>query len=123
MPIIMGRFSNGCLPSASTSPTARLPSAPPTPSSNFWRANGRRRRPPPDRLHWQVCPAKDKRRSMKVIIQLPCFNEEEALPTTLAALPRRLDGVDRVEWLIVNDGSRDRTVEVALAHGVDHVVD
>jgi glycosyltransferase involved in cell wall biosynthesis len=60
---------------------------------------------------------------MKVIIQLPCYNEEEALPATLATLPRTLAGVDVVEWLIVNDGSRDRTVEVALTHGVDHVVD
>jgi glycosyltransferase involved in cell wall biosynthesis len=60
---------------------------------------------------------------MKVIIQLPCYNEEEALPTTLAALPRALAGVDSVEWLVVSDGSSDRTVEVALAHGVDHIVD
>jgi glycosyltransferase involved in cell wall biosynthesis len=60
---------------------------------------------------------------MKVIIQLPCYDEEEVLPATLAALPRVLAGVDSVEWLIVSDGSRDRTVEVARAHGVDHIVD
>jgi len=59
---------------------------------------------------------------MKLIIQIPCLNEEASLPTTLAALPRTLPGIDRVEWLIVDDGSTDRTVEVALAHGVDHVV-
>jgi glycosyltransferase involved in cell wall biosynthesis len=59
---------------------------------------------------------------MKLIIQIPCLNEEASLPTTLAALPRTLPGIDRVEWLIVDDGSTDRTVEVARAHGVDHVV-
>ena len=59
---------------------------------------------------------------MKVIIQIPCFNEEQTLPETLADLPRELPGVDRVEWLIIDDGSTDRTVEVARAHGVDHVV-
>lgn len=60
---------------------------------------------------------------MKLIIQIPCFNEEKALPEALAALPRQVPGVDRVEWLIVNDGSTDRTVEVARANGVDHIVD
>ncbi|MBF2077101.1 MAG: glycosyltransferase family 2 protein [Synechococcales cyanobacterium T60_A2020_003] len=58
----------------------------------------------------------------KLIIQIPCYNEEETLGTTLDALPRHIPGVDHVEWLIINDGSRDRTVEVAKAHGVDHVV-
>jgi len=60
---------------------------------------------------------------MKLIIQIPCLNEEESLPEALAALPREIPGIDKVEWLIINDGSTDRTVEVALAHGVDHVVD
>lgn len=59
----------------------------------------------------------------KVIIQIPCFNEEKSLPITLADLPRTLPGVDRVEWLIINDGSRDKTSEVAKAHGVDHIVE
>src|SRR5919202_2467836 len=59
---------------------------------------------------------------MKLIIQIPCFNEEEQLPATLAALPREVPGVDQVEWLIVDDGSTDRTVEVARANGVDHIV-
>jgi glycosyltransferase involved in cell wall biosynthesis len=59
---------------------------------------------------------------MKLIIQIPCFNEEEQLPGTLADLPRELDGVDSVEWLIIDDGSTDRTIDVARAHGVDHVV-
>jgi glycosyltransferase involved in cell wall biosynthesis len=59
---------------------------------------------------------------MKVIIQIPCYNEEATLGLTVSELPRRLAGVDRVEWLIVNDGSRDRTIEVAKACGVDHIV-
>lgn len=58
----------------------------------------------------------------KVIIQIPCYNEEATLGLTLSELPRHLPGVDRVEWLIINDGSRDRTVEVAKACGVDHIV-
>ncbi len=58
----------------------------------------------------------------KLVIQVPCFNEEATLPATLADLPREVPGFDRVEWLVVDDGSTDRTVEVARAHGVDHVV-
>jgi glycosyltransferase involved in cell wall biosynthesis len=58
----------------------------------------------------------------KLVIQIPCYNEEDLLPVTLAALPREVPGVDVVEWLIVDDGSVDRTAEVARAHGVDHVV-
>jgi glycosyltransferase involved in cell wall biosynthesis len=59
---------------------------------------------------------------MKLIIQIPCFNEEQQLPATLSDLPRHLEGFDEVEWLIVDDGSTDRTIEVARAHDVDHVV-
>jgi glycosyltransferase involved in cell wall biosynthesis len=59
---------------------------------------------------------------MKLIIQIPCFNEEAQLPVTLSQLPREVPGFDTVEWLIIDDGSTDRTVEVARAHGVDHVV-
>ncbi|MGJ3250964.1 MAG: glycosyltransferase family 2 protein [Elainellaceae cyanobacterium] len=59
---------------------------------------------------------------MKLIIQIPCYNEEETLGVTLADLPRHIPGIDEVEWLIINDGSSDRTVEVAEAYGVDHVV-
>jgi glycosyltransferase involved in cell wall biosynthesis len=60
--------------------------------------------------------------TMKLIIQIPCFNEEAQLPLTLSHLPRHVEGFDTVEWLIVDDGSTDRTIEVARAHGVDHVV-
>lgn len=59
----------------------------------------------------------------KLVIQIPCYNEEESLGITLAALPRQIPGVDCVEWLVVNDGSDDRTVEIARRCGVDHVVD
>src|SRR3954469_14375862 len=59
---------------------------------------------------------------MKLIIQIPCFDEEDQLPGTLADLPRELPGVDTIEWLIIDDGSTDRTVEVAREHGVEHVV-
>jgi glycosyltransferase involved in cell wall biosynthesis len=59
---------------------------------------------------------------MKLIIQIPCFNEEQQLPVTLAALPRAVPGFETVEWLIIDDGSVDRTVEVARAGGVDHIV-
>jgi glycosyltransferase involved in cell wall biosynthesis len=59
---------------------------------------------------------------MKLIIQIPCFNEQDQLPTTLAHLPREIEGFDTVEWLIIDDGSTDDTVEVARSHGVDHIV-
>jgi glycosyltransferase involved in cell wall biosynthesis len=59
---------------------------------------------------------------MKLIIQIPCFDEEHTLPATLAELPREVPGVDEVEWLVIDDGSSDRTIEVARAGGVDHIV-
>jgi glycosyltransferase involved in cell wall biosynthesis len=59
---------------------------------------------------------------MKLIIQIPCFNEEQTLPETLADLPREIPGIDTIEWLVIDDGSTDRTVEVARAGGVDHIV-
>jgi glycosyltransferase involved in cell wall biosynthesis len=61
-------------------------------------------------------------RPVKLIIQIPCWNEEETLPVTLADLPREVPGIDVVEWLVIDDGSDDRTVEIARAHGVDHIV-
>jgi glycosyltransferase involved in cell wall biosynthesis len=59
---------------------------------------------------------------LKLIIQIPCFNEEGQLPVTLCHLPREIDGFDEVQWLIIDDGSSDRTVDVAREHGVDHIV-
>jgi glycosyltransferase involved in cell wall biosynthesis len=59
---------------------------------------------------------------MKLIVQVPCLNEEASLPETLRAIPRSIPGIDCVEVLIIDDGSTDRTVEVARAHGADHVV-
>jgi glycosyltransferase involved in cell wall biosynthesis len=59
---------------------------------------------------------------MKLIIQIPCFNEEGQLPLTLSRLPRAVAGFDVVEWLVIDDGSTDRTVEAARRCGVDHVV-
>ena len=50
---------------------------------------------------------------MKLIIQIPCLNEEATLPATLADLPREVPGFETVEWLIIDDGSTDRTIEVA----------
>ena len=58
----------------------------------------------------------------KLIIQVPCYNEEATLGDTLSALPREVPGIGVVEWLLIDDGSTDKTVEVAKAHGVDHIV-
>ncbi len=58
----------------------------------------------------------------KLIIQIPCYNEAETLAIALAALPRKLAGFDTVEWLIIDDGSTDDTVQVAREHGADHIV-
>jgi glycosyltransferase involved in cell wall biosynthesis len=59
---------------------------------------------------------------MKLVIQIPCLNEEAHLPATLADLPRQVRGFDDVEWLVIDDGSTDRTVEIARELGVDHIV-
>lgn len=59
---------------------------------------------------------------MKLIIQIPCYNEAETLAIALNALPRQVNGFDKVEWLIVDDGSTDDTISVARKNGVDHVV-
>lgn len=59
---------------------------------------------------------------MKLIIQIPCHNEAETLPRTLALLPRQISGIDIIETLIIDDGSTDKTVEVARAQGVNHLV-
>mgnify|MGYP006279296341 CR=1 FL=1 len=59
---------------------------------------------------------------MKLIVQIPCFNEEECLPHVLEGIPRRLPGVDVVETLVVDDGSTDGTVQIATELGVDHII-
>lgn len=59
---------------------------------------------------------------MKLIIQIPCYNEAETLEIALNDLPKQIDGIDEIEYLIINDGSRDNTVEVAMNWGVHYVV-
>jgi len=59
---------------------------------------------------------------MKLIIQIPCYNEAETLEIALNGLPKQIDGIDEIEYLIINDGSKDNTVEVAQNWGVHHVV-
>ncbi len=60
---------------------------------------------------------------MKLIIQIPCYNEAETLEIALNDLPKHIDGIDTIEYLIINDGSKDATVEVARRWGVNYVVD
>ncbi len=59
---------------------------------------------------------------MKLIVQIPCHNEAEALADTLAAVPRQMDGIDEVEILVIDDGSTDETLAIARREGVDHIV-
>ena len=63
-----------------------------------------------------------KEEIMKLIIQIPCYNESETLPVTLSALPRSVPGFDNVEWLVIDDGSTDDTVRVAKEAGADYIV-
>ena len=58
---------------------------------------------------------------MKLIVQIPCYNEEQTLPETVKDIPRKIDGIDQVEILIIDDGSTDKTVEIAKEIGVDHM--
>ena len=60
---------------------------------------------------------------MKLIIQVPCFNEAEQLPLTLPTLPRSVPGFTHVEWLVIDDGSTDGTADIARGLGVDHVLE
>ena len=63
------------------------------------------------------------RAPIKGVIQIPCYNEEQTLPEAIAALPRSIEGVDAIEYLVINDGSSDGTVKAALDLGVHHVLD
>ena len=59
---------------------------------------------------------------MKLIIQIPCLNEEATLPITLKDLPEKIDGIDCIETLVIDDGSTDKTVEAAQKHNVNHIL-
>lgn len=59
---------------------------------------------------------------MKLIIQIPCYNEEKTLALTYRDLPKHIDGIDEIEYLIINDGSTDHTVAVARELGIQHIV-
>ncbi len=59
---------------------------------------------------------------MKLVVQVPCLNEEDTLPSVLQSIPRSIDGIDEIIVLVIDDGSTDRTVEVARSHGVTHFV-
>src|SRR6476469_5073931 len=58
---------------------------------------------------------------MKVIVQIPCLNEEASLPAVMRDMPKSIPGVDELETLVIDDGSTDKTVEVALSLGVNHI--
>ena len=69
------------------------------------------------------CPRRARNnRKMKLVIQIPCYNEEEYLPLTLKDLPKKIEGIDKIEVLIIDDGSSDATAEVARKNGVHHIV-
>lgn len=59
---------------------------------------------------------------MKLVIQIPAYNEENTLALTLSKLPRKLKGISKIEWLVINDGSQDKTVDIAQKAGADHIV-
>jgi len=59
---------------------------------------------------------------MKLIIQVPCFNEEKTLSSVLSELPTHIDGIDIIETMIIDDGSSDKTIEIANEHKVDYII-
>ena len=74
------------------------------------------------RTHHSGARMEQVRMFQKLIIQVPCYNEASSLPVTLAALPRQLPGIAKVELLIVDDGSQDETISIARQFGVEHIV-
>ena len=76
----------------------------------------------PTRPHWTPAPQSAKMPPMKLIIQIPCYNEADTLPQVLADLPTAIPGIDTIETLIIDDGSSDSTADLARQLGVDHVV-
>lgn len=74
-----------------------------------------------DRCGWRRGDG-EAEKSMKLIVQIPCLNEEDTLPATIGDIPRQVPGIDRVEVLVIDDGSTDRTSEVARECGADHVI-
>jgi glycosyltransferase involved in cell wall biosynthesis len=59
---------------------------------------------------------------MKLIIQVPCFNEEGTLASVLSELPTKVDGIDEIETMIIDDGSSDKTIQIANKHNVDYII-
>jgi glycosyltransferase involved in cell wall biosynthesis len=59
---------------------------------------------------------------MKLIVQIPCLNEEQTLPLVLGTIPKKIKGIDTIETMIIDDGSTDRTIDVAKKLGVDHII-
>ena len=59
---------------------------------------------------------------MKLVIQIPCLNEESTLPVTLKSIPARIDGIDTIELLVIDDGSSDETSRIAKQNGVNHII-
>jgi len=78
--------------------------------------------PQPEASHYDDRVPGPTEHPLKLVIQIPCYNEAETLPATLADLPREVPGFGIVEWLVVDDGSTDDTARVATELGVDHVV-
>lgn len=60
---------------------------------------------------------------MKLIIQIPCYNEEKNLEQTIEELPKEIKGIDKIEYMVINDGSTDKTIEIAKSKNVDYIVD
>ena len=74
------------------------------------------------KTQFSVFPFFDYNTNMKLLIQIPCYNEESTLATTLLALPKHIDGIDEIQILIIDDGSTDKTIEVAKQNGVENFV-